>query len=68
MTTFQVQCWPNGKWDGKDYQRVEAQTAQEAAEKLCGGPLIERGSNYKIRARVRILGDIRTTGYIFYEP
>ena len=30
MTTFQVQLWPNGKWDGKDYQGVEAKTAKEA--------------------------------------
>jgi hypothetical protein len=45
MAVFQVQLWPNGKWDGKDYQRVEAKTAQEAAEKLYGGPLSEKGSN-----------------------
>jgi hypothetical protein len=68
MSLFQVQLWPNGKWDGKDYQKVEAESAKEAAEKLYGSALSESGSNFKIRARVRRLGDIKTTGSIFYEP
>lgn len=68
MSLFQVQLWPNGKWDGKDYQKVDAESAKEAAEKLYGSTLSERGSNFKIRARVRRLGDIKTTGSIFYEP
>jgi hypothetical protein len=65
---YQVQLWPNGKWDEKDYQKIEASAAKEAAEKLHGGPLSEHGSNYKIRARVRQLGDTKTPGWIFYEP
>jgi hypothetical protein len=46
MATFQVQLWPGGKWDGKDYQKVEAETEKEAAEKLYGGALSDKGSNY----------------------
>jgi hypothetical protein len=46
MATFQVQLWPDGKWDGMPYQKVEAATAKEAAEKLYGQPLKETGSNY----------------------
>lgn len=67
MSLFQVQLWPNGIWDGKEYQRVEAKTAKEAAEKLYGGPLSEKGSNYKIRAQVRALGDLRNHPMVFYE-
>ena len=53
MATFQVQLWPDGKWDGKPYQKVEAATAKEATEKLYGQPLKEAESNYEIRAQVR---------------
>lgn len=68
MITFQVQLWPDGKWDGNDYRLVDAESPKEAAEKLLGATLSEGGSNFKIRARVRRLGDIKTQGWIFYEP
>ena len=64
----QVQLWPDGKWDGKDYQKIEGDSAQEASEKLYGNALSSKGSNYKIRAQVRRLGDIKSTATIFYEP
>ncbi len=53
MQTSLVQLWPDGKWDGKDYQHVQANTPKEAAEKLCGQPLKEKGTNFQIRAQVR---------------
>lgn len=52
MPTFRVQLWPDGKWDQKDYQKVDATSAKEAAEKLYGKPLSEVGSNFQMRARV----------------
>jgi hypothetical protein len=64
-TTYWVQLWPNGKWDGKPYQEVRAGSPKEAAEKLHGGPLHEEGSPHQIRAQVRIAG--RSTGIAFYE-
>jgi len=67
MAIYQVQLWPDGKWDGKDYQRVEANSAKEAAEKLYGGELSEKGSNYKIRAQVRLLGELKAHPTVFYE-
>jgi hypothetical protein len=59
MQTYQVQLWPDGRRDGKDYQQVQADSAKEAAEKLYGHPLKETGTNYQIRAHVRsiIFGD-----------
>lgn len=70
MTIFQVQLWPNGKWDGKDHQKVEAATAKDAAEKLYGSSLRDKGSNYKnpIRAQVRALGDLSSHPTVIYEP
>jgi hypothetical protein len=67
MQTFQVQLWAEGKWDGKPYQKVDAETAKEAAEKLCGRPLSETGSNYQIRARVHHMLRPRGDAAIFYE-
>jgi hypothetical protein len=52
MPTFPVQLWPDGKWDQKDYRKVDAATKKEAAEKLYGKPLSEKGSSHQIRVRV----------------
>jgi len=64
-TTYWVQLWPNGKWDGKPYQKVDAASPREAAEKLHGGPLREAGGNHQIRAQVRIAR--KSSGIVFYE-
>jgi hypothetical protein len=56
MALYLVQLWPEGKWDGQPYQRVEAGSAKEAAEKLHGGPLSEVGGHGQMRAQVRPLG------------
>ena len=67
MATFQVQLWPDGKWDGKPYQKVEAPTAKEAAEKLYGQPLRGDGSNYQMRAQVRRMAYRSGNSIVFYE-
>jgi cysteinyl-tRNA synthetase len=64
-TTYWVQLWPNGEWDRKPYQRVNAITPKEAAEKLHGGLLRETGGRHQIRAQVRITG--QSSGIAFYE-
>lgn len=64
-TTYWVQLWPDGKWDGKPYQQVNAGSPKEAAEKLHGGCLHEQGGRYQIRAQVRIAGV--SSGTAFYE-
>ncbi len=67
MTTFQVQLWPEGRWDGQPYQKVEAATPKEAAEKLYGKPLQDRGANFQIRAQVRVPSPPGQLPIIFYE-
>lgn len=67
MPTFQVQLWPDGKWDGRDYRKVDAATRKDAAEMIYGKPLSERGSNYQIRAQVRPLIP-RGGATVFYDP
>ncbi len=67
MPTFQVQLWPDGKWDGKPYQKVDAETAKAAAEKLYRKPLKENGSNFQIRAQVLRLSFPSGNPTIFYE-
>jgi hypothetical protein len=61
-----VQLWPDGKWDGKPYQKVSATSPKEAAEKLHGGPLHEVGNHGQIRAQVRIAG--KSASIVFYAP
>ena len=67
MTTFQVQLWPNGSWNGNPYARVKATTPEEAAERMYGRPLVDRGANFQIRAIVRVLGRTRSTPIVLYE-
>jgi hypothetical protein len=68
MAIFQVQLWPNGKWDGSDYQKVEAGSAREAAERAYGSALTETGSNYKIRALATSLSDKKGSSTVFFTP
>ncbi len=57
MTAFQVQDCKNGP--GKTpWVKVTAQSAQEAAEKVCGVKLRDRGKLGELRARVVRDGDI----------
>ena len=48
---FHVQCY-KGPDKHADYEDVEAESAQEAAEKVCGEPLTDRGPRWKLRASV----------------
>ncbi|HEU4357570.1 MAG TPA: hypothetical protein VFR54_03870 [Xanthobacteraceae bacterium] len=58
--TYQVQHWPNGHWNPQhNWRKVEAGSEKEAAEKVCGLPLTERGTLAQLRARVLIFGDLK---------
>jgi hypothetical protein len=58
--TYQVQHWRNGQWDReRNWQKVEAGSEREAAEKVCGRPLAEAGKLVQLRARVLTLGDLK---------
>jgi hypothetical protein len=57
---YQVQHWPNGEWDCRhNWQKVEARTEQEAAEKVCGLALTRAGRLAQLRARVLRFGDLK---------
>lgn len=50
MPEFQVRCYKDGIWDGKEPKAVEAPAAKQAAEGVCGEPLTTRGTLGKLRA------------------
>jgi hypothetical protein len=61
--TYQVQYWPNGQWDPQyNWRKVEASSEKEAAEKVCGRALTNRGTLAKLRARVLTVGDFKQRG------
>ncbi len=52
MPHFKVQCFESAIWENKKPRDIEAQDEQEAAERICGGPLIEGGKPGQLRAQV----------------
>lgn len=67
MAIYQVQGLPNGFWDKKPFQKIEASSPKEAAEKLHGSRLSDRGSKDAIRARVRQMIGNTSNSIIFFE-
>ena len=67
---YQVQLWPNGQWSAEhNWQKVEAATEREAAEKVCGLTLREQGKLAQLRARVLKHGDLKQhSATSFYAP
>jgi hypothetical protein len=51
MPRFRVLCYEAGKWDGAEHRDVEAQDEHQAAEQVCGGPLVEVGKPGQLRAQ-----------------
>jgi hypothetical protein len=50
---FKVMTYDRGKWDYLEPRIVEARNAKEAAEKVCGSPLIKgSGKLGNLRAKV----------------
>ena len=67
---YQVQLWPNGQWSPQhNWRKVEAASAKEAAEKMCGAALVEHGRLAQLRARVLAVGDLKQhSATAFYAP
>ncbi len=57
MPKFTVWCYVGGKRN--DARRIEAKDALEAAENVCGGPLIEDPKIGNLRAEVTPLDEPR---------
>jgi hypothetical protein len=63
MGTFQVRLFPDG-----EYQKIEAATAKEAAEKLYGRQLSEVGGNRQVRVMVhKMVWPRSPNAILFYE-
>jgi hypothetical protein len=53
MPRYGVNCYDAGVWDGQKPREVEADSAQAAAESVCGEPLVENPAKLGlIRAKV----------------
>lgn len=52
MPIFMVRCYVGGKSDENEARKIEAKDVLEAAEKVCGGPLIAGGKLGQLRAVV----------------
>ena len=55
MPFFMVKCYAGGKEKRGGPRKVEARNALEAAEEICGGPLIEGAKPGNMRAEVLAL-------------
>ena len=49
MDIYQVQLWPNGRWDRQPWRKVAASNEDEAAFKATGERLSKEGHHGKIR-------------------
>jgi hypothetical protein len=65
MTSYKVQDCKNGPGK-RPWVKVDAQSEQEAAEKLCGIKLRDRGKPGELRARVVRSGDLARKETDFY--
>ena len=52
MPHFKVKCYEAAKWDEIEPRDIKAQDEREAAERVCGRPLIEGGKPGQLRAQV----------------
>lgn len=53
MRPFKVKCYDRSIWDEKEPRDIEAESALQAAELICGGPLVEGVGNLgSLRAEV----------------
>jgi hypothetical protein len=71
MPRFKVKCYKAAKWDGIKPHDIKAQDEQEAAVRVCGGPLIEEaGKPGQLRAQVWPVSDpsARKMFYIPHQP
>jgi hypothetical protein len=49
---YTVRCFSKGRWSGNEPREVEAESAHQAAETFCGGPLEYTGRLNELRAEV----------------
>lgn len=63
MSIFQVRLFPDG-----EYEKVEAETAKDAAKLKYGSELSEIGSNHQLRVMVHaMIWPRRPSAMLFYD-
>ena len=67
MPHFKVMTYDRGKWDYLEPRIVEARNAKEAAEKVCGSPLI-KGSDKLGNLRTKVWPVIPTVEWFSVPP
>lgn len=68
MAQYRVQCFKDGEWDDKDFEEIEADSPEQAAMTVCGGPTLTKlGRKDELRARVWPKGKHKPE-YLFFAP
>ena len=65
MPIYRVRCFDGHKWDEGE-GGVQAQNEKEAAERVCGVPLVTSGTPVRLRAQVSA-SDKPGAKSLFYE-
>jgi len=66
MEMYEVQIYPNGRWDRQQSRVVAARDEEEAAYKVAGERLTRDGDRRKARLRVLRLGTGSPPPTVFY--
>ena len=68
MPRFKVRCYESAIWDKIEPRDIEAQDEQEAAESVCGEPLLDAGKHGQLRAEVWPPASPRKKKLFFVRP
>ena len=68
MDMYQVQLWPQGRWDQQKWRVVMARNEADAAYKATGIRLSEEGERRRLRLRVMRSGNGGFPATAFYAP
>ena len=66
MPLYRVRRFDGHKWDEGE-RRIKADNEKDAAEGICGVPLVDKGDPIQLRAQVSPV-EMRSVKRMFYEP
>ena len=68
MPRFKVRCYEGTIWDKIEPRDIEARDEQEAAESVCGEPLLDAGKPGQLRAEVWPPASPRKNKLFYVQP
>jgi hypothetical protein len=68
MPIFRVTCYKAGEWDGAQAREIEAEDEQDAAEQVCGAPLVTEGKLGELRAQVSPVSEPVVKKMFYFRP